>query len=74
MLGAQSLPVYYDGARHGWFLDVTLAEARQFIEHFAEFLAEMEFVAEMETTHPGSLFGGSLFFFTQLRACRLGRR
>lgn len=48
MLGAQSLPVYYDGARHGWFLDVTLAEARQFIEHFAEFLAEMEFVAEME--------------------------
>lgn len=42
------LPVYYDGARRGWFLDVTLAEARQFIEHFSEFLGEMEFVAEME--------------------------
>ena len=34
--------VYYDGARRGWFLDATLAEARVFIEHFAEFLEDME--------------------------------
>lgn len=36
------LNVYYDGARRGWFLDATLAEARMFIEIFAEFLENMD--------------------------------